>query len=119
MMSKKKVRMLRHKKQMEAAIELKRKKLFAKKHGLKVDASGNYVTTSKEDTFREYKGSTAYHRETATVHSLNSSAYVVDKKESMRYTGTLVKGIATMHKSNAVPVINQEEATAISQMRRG
>lgn len=40
------------------------------------------------------------------------------KRESPKYTGTLIKGIATMHKSNAVPVINQEEAEAISKMRR-
>ena len=40
------------------------------------------------------------------------------KKERMQYTGTLVKGIATMHKSNAVPVINQQEATDIANMRR-
>ena len=30
-----------------------------------------------------------------------------------------MKGIATMHKSNAVPVINKEEATDIARMRRG
>ena len=41
------------------------------------------------------------------------------KKENMKYTGTLVKGIATMHKSNAVPVINQQEAEDIAKMRRG
>ena len=41
-----------------------------------------------------------------------------EKKERMQYTGTLVKGIATMHKSNAVPVINQQEATDIANMRR-
>lgn len=35
------------------------------------------------------------------------------------YTGTLIKGVATMHKSNAVPVINQEQAEEISRMRRG
>ncbi len=34
------------------------------------------------------------------------------------YTGTKVKGIATMHKSNAVPVFSDEEAVAISSMRR-
>jgi hypothetical protein len=38
------------------------------------------------------------------------------KQESPVYTGTLVKGIATMHKSNAVPVISQKEAEEISQM---
>lgn len=41
------------------------------------------------------------------------------KKEPQKYTGTLIKGIATMHKSNAVPVINDEQAQEISRMRRG
>ena len=35
------------------------------------------------------------------------------------YTGTKVLGIATLHKSNAVPVFSQEEAVDISKMRRG
>jgi hypothetical protein len=34
------------------------------------------------------------------------------------YTGTKVKGIATMHKSNAVPVFSDEQAVEISSMRR-
>jgi len=34
------------------------------------------------------------------------------------YTGTKVRGIATMHKSNAVPVFSDEEAVEISKMRR-
>lgn len=40
------------------------------------------------------------------------------RKEPQKYTGTLIKGIATMHKSNAVPVINDEQAKEISSMRR-
>ena len=40
------------------------------------------------------------------------------KKDENVYTGSLIKGIATMHKSNAVPVINKEQAEEISQMRR-
>jgi len=35
-----------------------------------------------------------------------------------QYTGTKVKGIATMHKSNAVPIFTDEEAIDISKMRR-
>lgn len=35
------------------------------------------------------------------------------------YTGTKVLGIATMHKSNAVPVFCAEDAVEISKMRRG
>lgn len=40
-------------------------------------------------------------------------------KEPNQYTGTLIKGISTMHKSNAVPVISEEEMLEHSQMRRG
>jgi hypothetical protein len=35
------------------------------------------------------------------------------------YTGDKVLGIATMHKSNAVPVFRTEDAVEISRMRRG
>lgn len=40
------------------------------------------------------------------------------RKAENVYTGDLIKGIATMHKSNAVPVINKEQAIDISNMRR-
>ena len=43
----------------------------------------------------------------------------VTVKAPMQYTGSKVKGIATMHKSNAVPVFTDEEAVEISRMRRG
>ena len=42
----------------------------------------------------------------------------VTHKASPMYTGTKIKGIGTMHKSNAVPVFSDEEAIAISTMRR-
>jgi hypothetical protein len=35
------------------------------------------------------------------------------------YTGTKVKGIATMHKSNLVPVFESEHIKEIGRMRRG
>ena len=35
------------------------------------------------------------------------------------YTGDKIIGIATMHKSNAVPVFSEEQAVDISRMRRG
>ena len=41
------------------------------------------------------------------------------KKESMKYTGDLIQGIATMHKSNAVPVMKgTDQAKDIARMRR-
>ena len=39
-------------------------------------------------------------------------------KPSPIYTGTKVKGIGTMHKSNAVPIFSDDEAKEISSMRR-
>ncbi len=42
------------------------------------------------------------------------------KKETMKYTGDLITGIATMHKSNAVPVMKgTTQAIDIARMRRG
>lgn len=37
-------------------------------------------------------------------------------KESPKYTGDYVIGVATLHKSNAVPVTNKKYATEISEM---
>jgi hypothetical protein len=60
-------------------------------------------------------------RETIRYPSLNStdSVGVAAKKPAQVYTGKLIKGIATMHKSNMVPVFSQEQAEEISKMRRG
>ena len=55
---------------------------------------------------------------TAHIKSVDTGVAVAPKKESPVYTGTLIKGIATMHKSNAVPILNEEDAIAISKMRR-
>jgi hypothetical protein len=42
----------------------------------------------------------------------------VTVKAPMQYTGTKVKGIGTMHKSNAVPIFTDDEAKDIAHMRR-
>ena len=81
--------------------------------------SGEFVAP-KTSSNREYKPAETYRRETPIIPSYKGiGKMMVDRIEPMRYTGTLVKGIATMHKSNAVPVISQEHAEAISKMRRG
>ena len=54
---------------------------------------------------------------TAHIKSVDTGGNAV-LKPSPVYTGTKVKGIATMHKSNAVPVFSDEEAVDISRMRR-
>jgi hypothetical protein len=55
---------------------------------------------------------------TAHIPSLNTIGGVAVLAPPKVYTGTKVKGIATMHKSNAVPVFSDEEAIDISKMRR-
>ena len=57
-------------------------------------------------------------RSTAHIKSLGHDNGVAALNPPKVYTGTKVKGIATMHKSNAVPVFSDEEAVAISSMRR-
>ena len=71
--------------------------------------------------FEPYIPKTTYIRDTPNYPSVTSapSADSCAKPNRVSYTGTLVKGIATMHKSNAVPIINEQEATDIANMRRG
>jgi hypothetical protein len=54
---------------------------------------------------------------TAHIKSIDTGGNAVLRPNPV-YTGTKVKGIATMHKSNAVPVFSDEEAQDISKMRR-
>lgn len=58
-------------------------------------------------------------RETPKIPSLPFSGAPCLKKETQMYTGTAMKGIGTLHKSNAVPVFSDEEAVEIARMRRG
>ena len=67
-----------------------------------------------------YKLSTPPGRETQQYRSLSPADHSGSTAPVVKvYTGTKVLGIATMHKSNAVPVFAEEEAIEISRMRRG
>ena len=58
-------------------------------------------------------------RETPKHPSLPFTGAPCYKKPNPVYTGSLIKGIATMHKSNAVPVFSNEQAIDIAKRRRG
>jgi hypothetical protein len=58
-------------------------------------------------------------RETPKIPSLPFTGAPCFKKENPVYTGDKIKGIGTMHKSNAVPVFSDEQAKDIATMRRG
>ena len=57
-------------------------------------------------------------RETPKIPSLPFTGGACALKPNPVYTGTAIKGIGTMHKSNAVPIFSDEEAVAIATMRR-
>jgi len=57
-------------------------------------------------------------RETPPCVSVNTGFIPCTKKSQNSYTGEKMKGVATMHKSNAVPVFTDKEAKEISNMRR-
>ena len=62
-----------------------------------------------------------YRRDTGPrIPSLNGGADMgpAVKAAPKVYTGTKIKGIGTMHKSNAVPIFSDEEAQDIAHMRR-
>ena len=60
----------------------------------------------------------SYRRDTQDFPSVTETAGVAARVESPRYTGTLVKGIGTMHKSNAIPIIDEEQMKDLASMRR-
>ena len=58
-------------------------------------------------------------RETPKYASLDTGFIPCTKSvNGNTYTGAKMKGVATMHKSNAVPVFTDNEAKEISSMRR-
>lgn len=81
---------------------------FGKKSGSAAPQSKSLVVTS------------VVRRETPRYPSLNggvdSGAAVLAPQKI--YTGTKVKGIGTMHKSNAVPIFSDDDAMDIARMRR-
>ena len=50
--------------------------------------------------------------------SKSSFSGTTGKKDVMQYSGSAMKGLGTMHKSNTVPVFSNEEAVDIAKMRR-
>jgi hypothetical protein len=59
-----------------------------------------------------------YKKDLRTLPPLSNNVGNGHVKPSNEYTGTYITGIATMHKSNAVPVTNKQQAIDISNMRR-
>jgi hypothetical protein len=81
----------------------------------KYEAVPSKKTKAKHDTWVPEK---SFHRETEKINSLPFTGGPCLKTPDKVYTGTMIKGIGTMHKSNAVPIFSDEEAVDIAKMRR-
>ena len=79
-------------------------------------STGPYNSPKK--TMSDFMPKTPPGRETPKVASQDTGWVPCVKVKDNEYTGTKIKGIGTMHKSNAVPVFSDEEAIEISTMRR-
>ena len=79
-------------------------------------STGPYNAPKK--SISNYLPKTPPGRETAEIPSQDTGWVTCVKPTDKEYPGTKIKGIGTMHKSNAVPVFSDEEAKDISKMRR-
>lgn len=103
----------------------KKKKLNAKQRELQTEwdalvkkyAPKNPITKANSDGWKYSLGMSA-RPELPKIPSLPFTGGPCLKKEQVTYTGTAMKGIGTMHKSNAVPIFSDEDAIAIANMRR-
>ena len=105
-------------------------------HSLQYDTLESYIAYVRgeykpsERSRGTYTPDTSYRREQPKIPSAmeeaikngtfhKNGAGIGTKKESLKYTGDLIVGIATMHKSNAVPVMKgTKQAEEIAKMRR-
>ena len=100
-------------------------------HSLQYDTFEDYLAYVRgtppnrnkvEKEFKPYAPSKPYVRDTKEYPSLKTSDAIpgyCPKKESPQYTGDLIVGIGTMHKSNAVPIMRgTKQAEDLAKMRR-
>lgn len=84
---------------------------------------GNYKPKSNKSEFKSYEKNEPYRRTTEYIPSSpakESFGGTAARKEPNVYTGDLIVGIGTMHKSNAVPIMRgTNDAKEIARMRRG
>jgi hypothetical protein len=108
----------------------------SKRKSKKPDAKARMLKASWEKILRKYdiepskksntrstilhSNATDYRRtELDNARSLDTGGGVAPKKDIQKYTGDAMIGIGQLHKSNAIPIFQAEDAVDISKMRRG
>jgi hypothetical protein len=105
--------------------ELRQKQHAEAKRKKEYDALFASVPRRKVKTFEPYVSQKqTFIRETPYYPSVKTSDVIpcgpTPKRESQKYTGDLIVGIGTMHKSNMVPIMRgTSQAEDIAKMRRG
>jgi len=93
-----------------------------KKHGIKAKTMDEYILYRQGKYKPKLRGTkmpepyVSNHRE---LYPSQAGIGVEFARKENTYTGEKLLGIATMHKSNMVPVFSQSDAEEISRMRRG
>ena len=94
-------------------------------HDLRYDSVDEYINyclgkVKPKKEFKPFVPTESFSREVQEYPSLTKGGGISGtKKESMKYTGDLIVGIATMHKSNAVPVMKgTTQAIDIARMAK-
>jgi len=77
---------------------------------------GKQVKTSKRA--RTPMQASTYRRPSPPVPSGDTYDTFTSSRKEMMYTGDKLMGIATMHKSNSIPIFNHEDAKDVARMRR-
>jgi len=97
---------------------------FSGRKRKKAKTKGEVCGKFKAPAFKELNAVKTYQIE-RTENTRSLPSYVSSKSEGLavkqpkkEYTGNYVIGIATMHKSNAVPITNGDQAIDIARMRR-
>ena len=101
--------------------EARRRLHQAQKEAREYEELFGKVTKTKRSKkeFKPYEPAKAFHRETVRYPSrAESSVGNATKKETPKYSGEYLVGIATMHKSNLVPVGREDNPVNYSTMRR-
>lgn len=84
---------------------------YCKKFNIKKEEEFKPLTVEKDP---RRLGSLLY----KSIESIKTSDIDTFKREQNQYTGTAIIGLATMHKSNCVPVFDSQHAQDLAKMRR-
>lgn len=89
-----------------------------KQHGITKNTPKVKAKNTVGNLADSYKFTVPAGRELPKINSRDTGWVPCVKPADKVYTGDKVKGIGTMHKSNAVPIFSDKEAVDISKMRR-